>query len=374
MPSYGIGGTTVSVRNLVSLLAKADYNCWIMPLYPHGVLKNIYADVQCVQTPSVISALSAPSWQAGESFLERIYFATIRLLKNNFRGFERKVVGKALESVIKQNGFDVVVASQEGKTTRFVSYEDIVSKVAWVRCDYKRMMEDKRRSRENHYDGYQSIICVSEKTNNSFKSVFPEFIEKTYCIPNPQDSSMLIRQSEIKENDSRFIKNGKTIVSIGRLHAVKRFDQIAPIARTLKGKGLKFRWFLIGGGEEHKQIEATIKEYGVENEVIMLGVKVNPYYYIKHADVLVCLSYSEACPRVVNEAKILHTPTVSTDYPSIYEFINDGETGIISSLEEIPDAIMRLLTDDELLKRIKTNIGMFEFDNTVLIEQIKLLF
>lgn len=109
----------------------------------------------------------------------------------------------------------------------------------------------------------------------------------------------------------------------------------------------------------------------MEDCVVMLGAKTNPHYYIKHADLLVCLSKSEACPRVVNEAKILGTPTVSTDFPTIYEFIEDGETGIISSLSDLPNAITRIIYDEGLRERIKVNISRFEFDNTELLCKIK---
>ena len=86
---------------------------------------------------------------------------------------------------------------------------------------------------------------------------------------------------------------------------------------------------------------------------------------------MISLSRSEACPRVVNEAKILHTPTVSTDFPTIFEFIENEETGLISSFDEIPSSILRLCNDEALYASIKENISHFVFDNTDLIAQIK---
>ena len=152
---------------------------------------------------------------------------------------------------------------------------------------------------------------------------------------------------------------------------MKRFNQIAPIARWLKEQGLSFRWYIVGDGTDRNVIEKSIKDLGMDENVIMLGAKTNPHYYIKHADLFVCLSESEACPRVVNEAKILGTPTVSTDFPTISEFIEDGKTGIISPLSDIPNAIMRFCNDKVLRERIKGNIGQFEFDNTNLISSIE---
>ena len=370
-PSFGIGGTTVSTRNLVSLLGKEGYDCWVMPLSPRGLLAHLYDGVQRMDTPFVIRALSGNSWKEEPSLMKKFWAASLRFVCNRFKRVERIWVGIAFDKLVDQYHIDTLVACQEGITTRFVSYASIGNKTAWVRCDYKRMMEDSGRSRENHYDVFRNIVCVSEQTSQSFKSVFPEHAAKTFCIPNPQDEAIILRQADVEENEPRFITEGKLLVSIGRLDAVKRFDQIAPIARRLIDEGMRFRWYLIGDGAERRRVEQSILDCHVQDNVIMLGAKANPYYYLKRADALVCLSRSEACPRVVNEAKILHTPTLSTDFPTIYEFIQNGETGLISSIEAMSSAILRFYGDEQLRLRLKENISQFSFDNKDLMDSIK---
>jgi glycosyltransferase involved in cell wall biosynthesis len=86
---------------------------------------------------------------------------------------------------------------------------------------------------------------------------------------------------------------------------------------------------------------------------------------------LVCLSSSEACPRVINEAKILSTPTVSTNFDTIYEYLEDGKNGIISSLETIQNSIVDILQNKELYSKIKTEISNFHFDNSLLVKKIE---
>lgn len=370
-PSFGIGGTTVSTRNLISLLEKEGYVCWVMPLVPEGEMLHLYDDVKQIETPFVIRALSFNGWRNEASLLKRPLVALLRFLRNHSMHFEHLVVGKALNKVIREYHFDTVVACQESTSTRFVSHASLGDKVAWVRCDYKRMMEDFNKGKDDFYKYFKAIVCVSNQTCENFKAIFPEYALKTYCIPNPQDSSFIIQCADASEEEPRFKTEGKVLVSIGRFDTVKRFDKIAPIAKQLLIQGLKFKWYLIGDGLERQLIETSIKDYHVENYVVMLGVKTNPYYYIKRADIMVCLSRSEACPRVVNEAKILHTPTVSTDFPTIFEFIENGKTGLISSLDEISSSIFQLLDDNQLFDSIKKNISQFAFDNIELIAQIK---
>lgn len=370
-PSFGIGGTLVSTRNLISLLSKDGYDCFVLPLCPRGLLSHLYDEVQRVDSPFVIRALSDSSWKKESSLMKKFWAAVSRFICSRFKCVEQRWVGKVLDKIVDQYNIDTLVACQEGITTRFVSYARISNKTAWVRCDYQRMMEDSGRSRENHYDVFRNIVCVSERTCQSFKSIFPEYATKTCCIPNPQDEDIILKQADVEETEPRFITEGKLLVSIGRLDAVKRFDQIAPIARRLIDEGMRFRWYLIGDGSERRHVEQSILDCHVQDNVIMLGAKANPYYYLKRADALVCLSRSEACPRVVNEAKILHTPTLSTDFPTIYEFIQNGETGLISSIKEMPTTILRFYEDEQLRLGLKENISQFSFDNKDLMDSIK---
>ena len=369
IPSFGIGGTTVSTLNLISLLDISKYDVMVMPLLNRGVLKEQYASLPKLKPSLIFESLSVSSWRLMPNWSRKMFAMVVRFIaKNN----KIKVILLKVGWRFSLNGeiFDTIIACQEQKATTFVTQAPIADKVAWVRCDYTRIAE--RRPEDRHiYNIFRSIVCVSEGTYSSFVKLFPEYAHKTFCIHNPQNTDLIKKQGEMPENEPRFLIDRTTIVSVGRLNPVKRFSHIASIAYQLKERGLRFRWYIIGDGAERNTIQKSIKGHHMEDTVIMLGAKTNPHYYIKQADLYICLSESEACPRVVNEAKILGTPTISTDFPTIHEFIEDGKTGIISPLSEIPDAIIRMFTERSLYQQIKTSISQFEFDNTELLAQIQ---
>lgn len=369
IPSFGIGGTTVSTLNLISLLDKSKYDVMVMPLLNRGVLKEQYASVPKLKPSLIFESLSVSSWRLMPNWSRKMFAMVVRFIaKNN----KIKVILLKVGWRFSLNGeiFDTIIACQEQKATTFVTQAPIADKVAWVRCEYSRIADRWPHDREI-YGRYRSIVCVSEGTYSSFVKLFPEYAHKTFCIHNPQNTDLIKKQGEMPENEPRFLIDRTTIVSVGRLNPVKRFSHIASIAYQLKERGLRFRWYIIGDGAERNTIQKSIKGHHMEDTVIMLGAKTNPHYYIKQADLYICLSESEACPRVVNEAKILGTPTISTDFPTIHEFIEDGKTGIISPLSEIPDAIIRMFTERSLYQQIKTNISQFEFDNMELLAQIQ---
>jgi glycosyltransferase involved in cell wall biosynthesis len=100
-----------------------------------------------------------------------------------------------------------------------------------------------------------------------------------------------------------------------------------------------------------------------------LGQQDNPYPFIKHAHLLVNTSLSEACPYVVNEAKVLGTPVICTNFGSARQFITNGEDGYSVPLAEMPDAILNLLADQEAYDRIKCRLARFEYDNAAIVNQ-----
>ena len=63
------------------------------------------------------------------------------------------------------------------------------------------------------------------------------------------------------------------------------YDFTIPTLEKLKEKGYKFKWYLIGFGPDEELIRSKIKENRVEDTMIILGKKNNPYPYMAACDV-----------------------------------------------------------------------------------------
>ena len=160
------------------------------------------------------------------------------------------------------------------------------------------------------------------------------------------DIESIMKKAEQKIEDRTFSTNNFTIISVGRISRVKQFDKIPTIASILKSKGYSFMWYILGGINEpsaFENLQRSITEHSVENCVICLGNKSNPYPYFKAADLLVSTSYSEACPMIFNEAKILNLPILTNNYGAAYEFIKEGHDGLICEIDQMADAIVNII-------------------------------
>jgi glycosyltransferase involved in cell wall biosynthesis len=373
VPGFGLGGTTTALASLLNCgladvydidvfaISRRCYN--LQPVVSHdiglnGLTTAYYGDFSCFHTK------------------DKLKYLFIKLLKQKQGGsfkLEEWIARKSIKKIERKKKYDVVIGFQEGLATRFSSHFSCSRKIAWIHCDYANTYGEEM-DELNLYNCFEKVVCVSQFTRQGFVGRYPALAEKTVAIHNIFDAESVIERSKATIDDTRFDTSRFTIISLGRVHGVKRFYLIPEIAVQLKEAGLDFRWYILGSAgipSELQRLMDAIQRNGMEGNVIYLGGKANPYPYLKAANLLVSISKSEACPMIFNEAKILHVPIVSADFGSAFEFIEDGKTGIISPLSDIPNAIMRIISDEELREKIKRNISQFEFDNTEIITSIK---
>lgn len=250
-----------------------------------------------------------------------------------------------------------VIAFEEAMPTYFGSYFN-KSKIAWFHSNYdfyKPILENELEV----YKKYDKVICVSNFTSEVFKNHFPTLSNKVDYIYNLLDVERIKRMSLLPIDDSRFKNADITIISAGRIDPIKRFSEIPAIASMLHNRGLNFVWYILGPvaveSEKNKLIE-NIKKYSVQDRVVWLGGKSNPYNYFANSDVYVCTSESEACPMVFNEAFILGLPVVTTNFGSAIEFVEDGKNGKITIFDEISETLFKLLENKDNINDLKQNV------------------
>ena len=246
---------------------------------------------------------------------------------------------------IESHDYYCVISFQEEVSLQFVSKFSNPNKVAWIHCDYSRIFTNKT-TEMRFFAMYPKIVTVSNYTRESFCKLLPELANRVHVIYNIMDKESIMAKAEQKIEDRNFSTNNFTIISVGRISEVKQFDKIPAIASILKSKGYSFMWYILGGINEppaFEKLQRSITEHSVEDCVICLGNKSNPYPYFKAANLLVSTSYSEACPMIFNEAKILNLPILTNNYGSAYEFIKEEQDGLICEIDQMADVITNII-------------------------------
>ncbi len=112
-------------------------------------------------------------------------------------------------------------------------------------------------------------------------------------------------------------------------------------------------------------LENLIKKTGTEDVIKLLGVRENPYPYIAKADIMVQTSEFEGKSVVLDEAKILSTPIVVTDYPTVRDQIEDKKEGLIAPInaEGVAKSLIALMKDKQLYSQIKNYLSSRDYGN-----------
>ena len=173
-------------------------------------------------------------------------------------------------------------------------------------------------------------------------------------------------------SENVFKKKTFLFVSIGRLSPEKAYERIPAVARILADSGFDFEWYILGEGASRSIIEEEIDKNNVSCYVKLLGACLNPYPFINMADCLVITSKYEAQPMVANEALILDTPVVSTEFSSVREVISDNTNGIIvaQSPAAIASALHKFMNDEQFRETLKRGAKGFIYSNDREINEI----
>lgn len=230
-------------------------------------------------------------------------------------------------------------------------------RILWIHNDFKSTNFDILPYKKQLYK-YNRIYCVSHDLKDELVAIIPDLAKRISVFHN----IIPVKQIQNKSNEYMPPEYNQTdmpiILSIGRLNHQKGFDIAVEVSRLLMKSGIDHIWFILGDGEERAHIEELIEEYGISENFKLLGVRQNPYPYLKNADIYVQPSRHEGYGIAVAEARALEVPIICTDFSGALEQIKTEENGIIVKCDKIQlsEAVHRLLNDRLLQRKFKNTL------------------
>ncbi len=245
-------------------------------------------------------------------------------------------------------------------------------KIAWIHTDYTRVQVNVE-SELKMWSAYDHIVTISDAVSNSFLKVFPSLKEKLVLIENILPEQLVRKQSD--ENAPEMEDSGIRLLSIGRFCTAKNFDNVPAICAKLVQSGLDIRWYLIGFGGDENLIRTKIKEASMEDHVIILGKKDNPYPYIRECDLYVQPSRYEGKSVTVREAQMLGKPAVITNYATSASQLENGVDGIVVPMDNdgCAKGIAALLRNSEQMTRLTQACQSRDYSNAREIQKLYIL-
>lgn len=238
-------------------------------------------------------------------------------------------------------------------------------KIAWIHTDYSRVQVN-AASETAMWDAYDYIASISDAVTDSFLKAFPTLADKIILIENILPTKLILRQANAFSVDKEMPLKGTSLLSIGRYCTAKNFDNVPDICSGLIQSGLDVYWYIIGFGPDEQLIRQKIAEAGMENRVILLGKKENPYPYIKACDLYVQPSRYEGQCVTVREAQMLGKPVVITRYATSASQLEEGVDGVIVPVdnEGCAAGIAALLQSPEKMKMLSDTCLQRDYSNS----------
>lgn len=383
MSSMYLGGAE---RALIGLLNSFDYNRVEIDLFLHKhegeLFKDIPKEVNLLPENLKYKYYDSPLstcfkkgyFNIGLRRLAAKYFSAKKYPNTSNGGingdYKALFCKSALPKIQQNKEYDLAISFI---TPHYFVTEKVRAKkkIAWIHTDYTKINVDKN-TQNKMWSSYDRIISISDDVTQSFLSVFPQFKEKILIIENILPVKQIIQQSKEFSAEKEMSRNCFNILSVGRFGEAKNFDNVPEICKIIRENGLNVKWYIIGYGNGEQLIKNKIKEFNMEDYVIILGKKNNPYPYIKACDLYVQPSRYEGKAVTVREAQVLCKPVVITDFPTAQSQLRENFDGIIVPMDNngCAEGIINLINNKSKIKELINNCRNNDFSGKNEIDKI----
>ena len=189
----------------------------------------------------------------------------------------------------------------------------------------------------------QLIISATETEKSELIRIYGALEDQIKIVPCGVNASMFRPFDKLEARSSLGLGEGKIILFVGRIEALKGIDNLVRAMGLLKISGdVKL---LVIGGDEHSRAEVerlkdmTLK-MGSSRSIEFIGTveQANLPIYYSAADVSVVASYYESFCLVILESLACGTPVVSSPVGVAPSVIQQGENGFLTT-DNTPESL-----------------------------------
>lgn len=368
LPSLAMGGLEKVQVTLANALVDKEYDVTVMILQPQRELES-----------ELDERVHLIYREPKQHIMKNVPYIRHKFYDDGM--WETRASARTLyKYYVGKEKFDVEIAFFRGLAVKIISGSTNHSsvKLAWVHSDFKQCAGIQSNFKDwnavkDAYNKFHKIVCVSKQACNSFVEVIGanKSVKVVYnVLPNTLIKNKSMLPVSIEHN--KF-----TIMSVGRLTKAKGYERLLQIVKRLTEEGYLFDLWLIGSGEEEKNLKQYVEQEQLQN-VLFLGKNSNPYAYMKKADLYVCSSEYEGYNLTVAEAMLCGLPVLSTACAGPSEILDNGKYGVLveNSTDGLYEGIKRVLDQPEVLEwyRLRTQEREHFFNGDVILREIIELF
>lgn len=200
----------------------------------------------------------------------------------------------------------------------------------------------------------QGLTAVSEYLREETVRDFEVPRERIEVIPNFIDTTQWRPDREPCHRSALAPGGEKIVMHISNFRPVKRVEDVVEVFAAI-ARRVDARLVFVGDGPERPRALDRAEELGVRPKVLFLGKHASVDELLACADLLLLPSANESFGLAALEAMSCGAPVVASNAGGIPEVVVQGETGFmfdVGAVEEMADAGIRILSDDDLARRL----------------------
>ena len=298
-----MGGEERVLLNVLKNLVELNYDVELLITWNHGE-NNLFEN----EIPEKVNY----------KFLFDNYNGKNKLIKEIYRIRVKATYLKKVEKIIKENKYDVII-DYSSNLLKYNNFDIKVPVFAWIHFSLtfgEKLSADKIEKYKKQYKKYDKILAICDTMRDEFVEILGMDKNKVELVYNPIDLEAIRKKAKnIDKKYENYLKQDY-FLQVSRLTEQKQPEHLVDIYYKLKQQGIKEKLYFIGNGEKVELIKQKIKEYKLENDVILLGQIENPYPFFKNAKLFVHTGKYEGLPTVLLESLAFGTPVVAYDCPT----------------------------------------------------------
>lgn len=384
-----IGGISTSVHNFIHTISPfCDIDLCVLTNYisPNFTFPE---NVRIVPfTPNFNLTFGDKSRINNMTVEEKIKFICFRFFRKLY-GYER-TLPVIMNSLKFSTQYDAAIAfwndiySSNGTMLSGGDYYQVINnviaktKIAWIHNDANQLGFTHDIC-HRIFQQFDAIVNVSNDCKRIFDAIIPEYASKSFVVYNCYNIEDIKQKSLLEEKSHVYSDNGKLhFVTVCRLNdQQKKVSRIIETCiRLYKENYTNFDWTIVGDGPDKEEYLKTANEVIDADVLRFVGLKSNPYPYMKHADAFILSSLYEGFGMTIREAQITGTPTFSTRFGAAEEAIIEGKQGEIcdNSSDGLYCMVKELLTNPCKIKMYSDYLNENPISNEVALQQFFSIF
>ena len=199
------------------------------------------------------------------------------------------------------------------------------------------------------------IITMNDEDYKNAKKLKIKKVYKTNGVGVDLDKYKPISTDNTRLKESLNIKKDDfVILMIAEVNQNKNHKQIIEAIKILKSKGINnIKLICAGNGTLIENIQKTINDNNLEENIMMLGHRSDINELISISDIGVLMSYREGLPRNIMELMACKKPIIGTNIRGIRDLVKDNENGYLLDLDDYintANKIQKIYNDRNLLE------------------------